>query len=652
MATRIVYFDKGAVLSRYYTDQNYGLPGTVRYDSDGSRRYLLMRTTESVEDIQFRLLYSASVYLAAAEVYPNVWGTCTYVVPLEKAFDEGTVTDRTSPYVRTFGGDYFRVEHEEQTGYAGGRADEYLANLLLYGAGIEPDEIRLYTPGSEYPPYLSISYGDETVGLDISAAFPTTGAMISKALPTCFSWTAVANGPVVGCTPVVPQTTKFRWRYSGEESINEVALGGDTTYTMPAGTFDNGVIEWQVEVVSNSGVATTTDWETVDVADPVPSTQLVAPISAAIDGAQAVSFVWHHVIGNGTPQTKYELQISSDNLTWSTVASEETDRTSVEINADLLQAGDLYWRVRTFNSDGVSGEWSDPAHCIVIDAPSAPQVMIVSSAPVFEIRWQSESQQAYEIAVDGEVVLRRFGLDSSYKYSGWLIDGAHIIGVRVQNKFSLWSTWREISLSISNISAERISLYATPGNTVMLRWTADMEYEAFEVLRNGRRIGRTAECEFADHFASGLAEFQIVGLRADGHYAASNSLNVDASVGCMMIADVSNPIWISLDKSTSSLRETSGNTEKSVSYKRYIGREFPVAEIGEYSDSNFRFEVAWRACDASSIESFAALIGKQVCIKTPNGRCLVGIMNPVDRYDTCLITSFSAVLTLVDWKEM
>ena len=70
------------------------------------------------------------------------------------------------------------------------------------------------------------------------------------------------------------------------------------------------------------------------------------------------------------------------------------------ISAGTLSAGELLWRVRTYNTDEAAGAWSSPASVLVVAAPPTPTVD-TEQTPRPLISWQSDGQQGYQIRIPG-----------------------------------------------------------------------------------------------------------------------------------------------------------------------------------------------------------------------------------------------------------
>lgn len=656
MATRKIFFDKCALVSHINPGTNYPAGETYLRESPLFQELIFKysKGLEAISDILYREFIDAKLCFYASSWNSQQYTTAYVNVDIAiKSFDENTITYDTAHW---FADSLIIKIYEDHIPYYAGSTYMDLGdlqNLLAFGGKASSHIAGLNTPYGSHPPYLEIEFSDENVGLSITPTYPTGNATISKSLDTPFAWSAVPTSWYnLGRGGISPKSTKFRWKYSGDSSYSETEIGEAVSYTIPAGTFHTGTIEWQVAVTSTSGITTTTPWTSVEIKEPVPSTVIVSPKNAVLDAAVPIEFQWSHVISNGTPQTKYDLQTSPDASAWATIRTESTPQTSTVFEANTLDGGDLYWRVRTYNSDGIAGDWSEAAHCIVIAAPDAPVIAITHNAPKFAIRWQQTGQRAYEIRLDGEVILKKFGLETSYEYGSYLEDGVHTVTVRIQNQYSLWSDWGFTDIVVGNNEGDAIHLSADAGDAVTLRWNAAAGCDGYLIYRDGVKIGESVSGSFTDHFAVGHVTYQVRGVLSGGNYTMSNSVEADASVSRMMIAAVDNPEWLDISLSASSLRRTVYHAAQFVTFKNYIGSALPSAEIGEHVSKTYSFDAAWPTKDRNSIEAFEKLLGKLVCIKTPYGGRFIGILNPIDRQENRFTTTFSASMTLVDWKEM
>lgn len=659
MATKTITFDKGAVVSMANPTVNY-TPGTefnsnpTKVGSTYKFDYLLIKTSNisALDAIQYREFKRAEFALYAfreVDVYGN---DNADVSLLHETFDDTTVTYQTMPKSTL----HYTLYWNDSFGSY--RIQNFISRSILEtfiqkGALIAAAYVAVATPYSSYQPYLTIEYSDENVGVTVTPTYPTGSATISRSLDTVFSWTAQAvTANTIGAVPAA-ETAKLRWRYKGASSYTEVACDSATQHTIPAGTFADGTIEWQAVVTANSGVVTESAWTTTEVKEPVSSASVVSPVSSVLDGAAEQTFVWEHIISNGTAQYAFELQTSPDNAAWTTIRSQITDATDTTFAAGTFDAGDLWWRVRTFNLSNVPSDWSEAAHCIVIASPDTPVITADDASPRFVLRWQQSGQQAYELMIDGKVIAKTHSAESIYRHDGYLKPGTYTVQVRIQNKFQMWSEWGAASLQIKNVEGAAIQLSAAGENDVRLIWNTSGAYSSFLVYRNGVKIGETSDSAFTDHFAVGEASYQVRGVYHDsGYYTLSNPAAVTIIPRTLMIAAIKAPAWLPLPLSTSSLRSAGIIASQSVTYTHFIGSDLPDAEIGEAVSRSYTLECAWKATDLTQARQFEALLGKAVCIKTPSQRRIIGVMSQMNIRENRFHVTYTAPITEIRWEAL
>ena len=657
MATEKIYFDKAAVISNATPSTNIKAGSTFepRYDVGSSYYDLLLvklGDPSYLDQLKFRPFLGATLYIYAFSgnfIDSEDW-LVSYIC--RSSFDENTVSYLTRP--STGSGIRIYYYSDNFPAYNSRKLDRWdFRDAMQYGACIQALQLSISTPYGSNQPYILLEYGDEDVGVTITPTYPIGAATISRSLDTTFTWDAKPETTnTIGATPAA-ETARLRWRYKGASSYTEVACNSATQHTIPAGTFTDGTIEWQAVVTANSGAVTESAWTTTEVKEPVSSASVVSPVSSVLDGTAEQTFVWEHIISNGTAQYAFELQTSPDNAAWTTIRSQLTDATSTTFAAGTFDAGDLWWRVRTYNLSNIPSEWSEAAHCIVIAAPDTPVITADYASPRFVLRWQQSGQQAYELMIDGEVIAKTHSAESIYRYDGYLEPGTYTVRVRIQNKFQMWSEWGTASLQIKNVEGAAIQLTASGENEVQLSWNTSGAYSGYLVYRNGVKIGETAAASFTDHFAVGEASYQVRGVYRDsGYYTLSNTAAVTIVPKTLMIAAIDNPVWISMPLSASSLRSTGLTASQSVTYTHFIGSGLPDAEIGEAVSKTYSLECAWLATDLTHIGQFEALLGKTVCVKTPSQRRIIGVVSQMSVRENRFYVAYTVPITEVRWEGL
>ena len=653
MATIQLTMDRAALVSNIEKWTNYAAGQTFKGGQEPLFQSAVFGFSEYPEQIQFRELSQAVIYVYVLDHTSNVFRD-DYVRfnALSAPFDENTVTrDSIGDSLYPVCDVYPRISAVPGWQYGTARLAR-IAPALKNGMHVSSEEATIYTPKSSYKPYVVITYGDSNVGLDVTQTYPTGDATISKTIATTFTWDAA---PTTDKTLELVEAASavLRWKYAGASSYAEVACDKPTQHTIPANTFSEGTIQWQVVVTANSGTVTTSDWMTTEVKEPVSSAVASYPVNSVIDGSMAQTFAWEHIISNGTAQYAFDLQTSPDGSAWTTVRNAVTAQTSTEFSAGTFTAGDLWWRVRTYNLAGTAGAWSEAVHCIVIAAPAAPSITAVDNSPKFILRWQQSGQQAYELMVDGVVIAKTFSAESIYRHDGYLEPGSHKVQVRIQNQYQMWSEWGTATLQIENTEGAAIQLSASGENEVLLNWSTGEAYDKYIIYRNRLKIAETASSPFVDHFAVGESAYRVRGVYENGgNYTMSNEAVITVMPKAMLISNVSDPVWIELPLSTSSLRTAGMSASQSVTYTHYVGTALPAAEIGEAVTRSYDLDCAFKATDRESIRQFEALLGKVVCIKTPSQRRIVGVMSQMSARENRFCVAYSAPVTEVRWEEM
>lgn len=361
----------------------------------------------------------------------------------------------------------------------------------------------------------------------------------------------------------------------------------------------------------------------------MPSAVALSPNGEVVDNRASTIFRWSHIITTGTAQTKADLQISADRQTWTDLATVTGEDQTYTAPANTLGSGTKFWRVRTYNTDGVASEWSDAAQFICVGAPAAPAVSIKSQSPRPVIGWQSSEQLAYQVEIDGVYSSGTYyGTDKTWTAPMYLADGEYIVRVRVQNEYAMWSPWGSAALQIANTAGPAIKLTAEAGDAVRLSWSAagGYHYNFYLIYRNGKLIAKTQELTYTDLRSIGSVSYQVRGcFAASSNYRLSNTVTVTASVPCVTLIDLDSGDVLPLPYSASTHRTTGRNLSRGVQSVQLAGRRYPTIERSMHYAETISVACAFR--EAEDCAALEALVGKMVAVKTPEGKMVNGCLS-------------------------
>nr|DAM87409.1 MAG TPA: Oligo alginate lyase [Caudoviricetes sp.] len=511
--------------------------------------------------------------------------------------------------------------------------------------------VAVTTSGTNAP-YLTITVDDsDTIGLELSNLSPASGAVI-KTQDNLFAWSARAAN--YSCAPEVEQASAvFRWRSGTSGTIHTINVSGNTqSVTVPANTFAGTTsIQWQVAVTANSGVVTTSNWVTISTADATPTAAPLSPVDTVIDGSKDVLFQWQHSISTGTAQSKADLQKSTDGSTWTTLATVTGAARQWTCPAGTLTSSIKYWRVRTYNADGVAGAWSEAAQIVVIAAPTPPSIQIKSTGPRPSISWQTSEQEAYQVEMDGKPSGgTHYGTEKSWTSPAYLADGSHTVRVRVQNQYGMWSDWGTAALQVTNTPGAAITLNVEASSVAELSWQTSGSYDFYLVYRNGKPIAKLTQTQYTDELSSGSVSYQVRGCYADSsNYGLSSAVTVDVRAEVHQVSDLDTGQTLRLPYSDSQHRQTTRTLSRQVELLQLSGAYYPVAvEVDSGTDS---LSITAALLDESEIRQLMGLVGKLVCAKTPQGDMVIGYITSLPKQHDGFLNVFNFTIEQIDFDD-
>lgn len=654
MAEYKLYADRGVMIKKNNPTAQFPLGETIPLESESA---MVVLFSNPASTYAFKRILSCNMNAYAS--FSGIYGGTTLRIQTGLPYQSLPLDKIT--WENAFNGNSLNTKYDSQVLYSAGyyvagfRKDE-IRQALSFGVIVRAnlsslDNAYIQTPYGSNKPYILFDLADDDVGLTISNLSPA-GGYVSKHAESKFTWSSVREYDSI--SEVKPASTIFRWRAGETGTIHTISVGTESSITIPAETFTADEIQWSVQITANSGITTTSEWKTLSTVEDLSIANGLSPSGQIIDNQSETLFSWQHVISTGTEQTGFDLQTSTDGTSWSTLVTETTNRQTYLAAAGTFLAGTLYWRVRTYNTDRVAGEWSSPLMVIVIGAPLAPAVAIESDQPRWAIRWSQKGQQGYEVEFDGVRIASAFGQESRYQYTGWAEPGVHVVRVRIQNEYSMWSEWGAASLTITNQQgAEIVLTVIQDDNTPVaaLSWTGSSD--RYVIYRNGKIVGETTNNTFVDKFGNGVCTYQVRGVSdSNGYYTISEPVAVTILPENFMLYDIRNKVWLDLARSATQARETNETMTRAASFLHFAGSEKPSVEFGEATDRSISFVCAFVADEYGEKAKFEASVGGMVCLKLQDGKAIVGALNAYTRSATTFYTVYQASVIEAEFDEV
>lgn len=658
MSTAKVYLKEFAILDEDNRNSNdhTSNPAVLEY-----RDFLCMRFDDLPEAMQFKRISAIpplTVYISKLvdSFDPSSPYCKVYAKRILRQFDPLTATyNNSADLIEDFDSSIVSDAIARGTGaltiediYVAGAA---LNNGVMLSIGFTDENILSVITQGINRPYITIEVDDsDTLGVDVTDCTPSSGN-IARTSPVIFAWTAKAH--IYDCSPATEVVSSvLQWRAGSNGEVNNVQVpGAAKTVTIPANTFTADEIQWRVVVTANSGVVTTTDWMTLSTLDVKPEAKVVSPRNTVVDATADNVFMWDHIISTGTAQTKAELQKSVDGETWTTLTTVTSAATQWTCPAGTLTSAIKYWRVRTYNADGVASDWSEAAQIVVISAPPTPVLQIQTAGPRPAVSWQTSGQQASQVAIDGVYKSGTiYGVAQQWSAPMYLDDGDYTIRVRAQNEYGLWSEWGIAALQVVNVPGAAVTLSVRTSHVAELEWTTTGAYDFYLIYRDGVPVVKTTQRAYTDALSIGPTTYQVRGCyAANGNYGISEQVPAEIAPPTTTVSDLDTGTWLSLPYAATPNRKTSRESTRTVNYLALSGIKYPYAEVSDNYTDALTIEAA--CTDTTEARALEALVGRLVCAKTPMEDMVVGYLDILQKDHDGFVTTFTFTIQQIDYTE-
>lgn len=505
-----------------------------------------------------------------------------------------------------------------------GQAIIYVEPFYNYGYS----KVTMQSSRTSSPPYLEV-----TVDTDYLYLETTNTGFVNQSKDFTFEWKIAPTLHLYD--PMTSQTSaQFRLRKKNDGNIQTTDISGETAFhVISANSLESDVYEWQVSVTTDDGRTATTEWQEFTTVDGISSAKVIRPNLITLDGSVDNRFEWEHIISTGSAPRGFEIQYREGSSEWETLIDQkDTEQTYYDVPANTLPAGNLEWRVRTYNSNLSAGNWSDIASVIVRSAPPAPIITGVSSSPRPLISWQAEGQVRAEIQISGKTnaVL---SAAKEYQWTDFLPDGVIVVQVRVQNLLGLWSPWASTTASIQNSPSGKIALSADVNNFAVLL-SVSSQYPQNYIYRDGKLIGKAVKREesetsffYVDYTALGSHTYYAMGVDEQSNYKESEPVSRTVLLDYGVIGEEKQPRWVALKRRRGSYPSHTIKKKYPATLVSYEGNTLPVAYVSDVLEAEHLLEFT---VDKQTADNLEALAGKTVIYKDTRGDLVVGVLTSVE----------------------
>lgn len=497
--------------------------------------------------------------------------------------------------------------------------------------------------------YVSTSYL-------IAANSPTSG-YIRRTTQNSFYVVMRANGTPERNWYIKQDTAVFYWRNGTSGSWTDVPMtiygaeSNGATVSIPANTFPKtNSLQWYATAQDQNGNTRSTSVYTLSSwAAPITATP-VSPIDTIESSSSPTVFTWRNSSAIPSDQAAAQLQYSTNGGTsWTELGSVAGTSTSYSVPENTIPGGQIAWRVRAQDTDDVWGNWSSPVLFVNFGAPVVSNV-IADGKPYATITWESSTQQAYRITVDGKIYGPYFGeAVRSFTLLEPLEDGAHTVSVEAQNAQGQWSHPEHTSFTVENIPGADIVLTVSSGIDARLSWSAGEGNNLYVLYRDDVKIVQTSEQTFDDRVVLGAHSWYVIEKIPDGYYTKSNTVTGACRVCKTQIAPLSGGNWIELKLTESRETIQSFTWARTIALRHVTGTVYPVIEISPYDDISGSYDVSFR--DVASARKFENLRGQMVIIKSREGNVIIGCLSSMRKSVKDFYVAYSFTVQRVHLEE-
>jgi hypothetical protein len=383
------------------------------------------------------------------------------------------------------------------------------------------------------------------------------------------------------------------------------------------------------------------------------------PIGTYKDSKSITRFAWTYNSDVGGEQKAFDLQWSTDQSTWTTVF-ETTANNYYDMPAETFPAGNIYWRVRTYNEYDEVGPYCDIQSFYAIGAPNAPAINAIptdTARPV--VSWSVFSQQAYQLQVmSDDAIVYDSGIIPGinirqHKIKAWLADDEYTVRIRIKNEYDLWSEWGSAAVTITTVKPDKPTLtiqrsaHGVEINATGLIYRSDYNKDDYIC------IGTATGTYYDNTVASGREyKYFVRAVSENDTFADSDIKLIQAEFQHALIAPVSDLTNVfAFTRSLNAPPKRTYNRQPGGATVQYAGRTHPVWEPTEHISAGLSLSFFLKTW--AEVETFMTIydLNSTVLYRDAKGRKIYGTLSNLSVNDDILGYLISFTLNQVDYDE-
>lgn len=371
----------------------------------------------------------------------------------------------------------------------------------------------------------------------------------------------------------------------------------------------------------------------------------------AVDRTDVVRLAWQHNDPDADQQSKFDLLWSSNaGASWATVTQSTTNQYK-DFSADMFPAGQIIWKIRTYDQQDLSGPYSTQATFTASIPSSAPTITAPTGTVAFArpvVEWSSVDQVDYQIQVldslsatvwdSGDIISTNKAVTIGFDLAN---GGVFTVRVRIKDSGGIWSDWAEVVINISYTPPQTPTLTVSAGIGYIDVVPTNPTPEGLQPVVNFNDIYRRdttvweriatnvpVTTTYSDYaVASGqIYEYKVIALGVNGTIAESTGSSLSITFKGVWLHDVADPsgtvhkfVWDGSGRST--------GWEPEAVMMQYAGRKNASVEFGESEVESITAQLQMQS-DGVDLAKLDSLIKSKstLCFRDRRGRKMFGVV--------------------------